>query len=875
MNNIFSNGDLIIFASINIVALLGATYFISKMMKKKNHISNHLSPILSSFLMILFLVFIYCLISRYYLLSAITAMTQIIWLCAIALDRFYYTNKPNHYTNLPNITAEDIIDSLPGHIYWKNRDGLCLGCNQNQYIDIGGDNKYAYVGKTDYEFFPKEHADKIVLTDSQIVMTGKEQIIEEISTVANGDTAFYLSHKIPLKNKRNEVLGILGVSFDITKSKQEAENKVKTLENVISAIPANIYWMNNEGVYLGCNDSAANAIGLNSRDDIVGKRNIDILGNLIPEVLDPINNEVIKSGKTIIIEEPSVLRNGTKATYVSSKIPLRNDCGEITGMIGFSIDITARKKIEEELKIAKEEAEKVNTQKTEFIHNMEHDLRTPVGGIAQMSKILEEKETSPSTKVTLGMIARSSEQLLNILNSILSFRDVDSIHAHSILMKKFDIRKTIRGIIDIQIPTIELKKLQLTFSCSQEIPKIIISDETRIYRILLNLVSNATKFTHEGHIKITANIEKRIDDKNVILKIVVQDTGIGIPEDKQNIIYEKFVRCIPSSQGQYSGSGLGLSIVKKYIQELNGEIDLESQINEGSIFTLLLPVQLPLLVELETEHDKNNEEQVKSFPIRDDLKIKVLSVEDDVLAQAIATSLLQKYFPNAEIDLAASGKEAVNYSTNNNYDLIFVDLGLPDMNGCEVTKIIRSFKKNKMPIIALTAHDIAFVKNSCLKAGINDVITKPLNPEKIYNVVTTKWMNLKIEQSCESSGSSVNHSTEFKEAYDDTINKIIDLDFAAKVTGDANRAKELLSRFIKTLPEIKNTLTDAIEVSDFDLVSKLAHKLNGSASYCGTMKLKKVAHDLEYKARNNQKEEASMLFDKLKIAIDEIIENYA
>jgi PAS domain S-box len=170
------------------------------------------------------------------------------------------------------------------------------------------------------------------------------------------------------------------------------------LENIIAVMPGNVYWMNREGIYLGCNDNEAQAVGLKSRFDIVGKRNIDISGFVIPDVLDQINQNVMKTGEVVVIEEPAILKDGTPATFLSSKVPLFNSDETVIGMVGISIDITERKEAEKSLKMAKELAEAANQTKTEFLANMRHDLRTPFSGILGLTECMEQEETDAEKK---------------------------------------------------------------------------------------------------------------------------------------------------------------------------------------------------------------------------------------------------------------------------------------------------------------------------------------------------------------------------------------------------------------------------------------------------------------------------------------------
>ena len=316
-----------------------------------------------------------------------------------------------------------------------------------------------------------------------------------------------MSYKIPLKNTHEEIVGILGVSVDITAAKKEVSDKLQMLENIIAVMPGNVYWMNRDGVYLGCNENQAKVLGFKSRDEIVGKRNVDIGGFFIAEALDPVNKEVMTTGRTIVVEEPAKLSNGTVAIFLSSKVPIRNATNEIIGMLGISIDITDRKKLEKDLLWAKEQAETANKLKTEFIHNMEHDIRTPFNGIYALANLMEQDETDLK-KTLLGSISQCAKELLDYCNNILDFSKTES-GAVPLIAKKFNLKDLLRKVTTMEVPEAKSKKLEFLLDISEDIPRTVIGDPYRLERILLNLLGNAFKFTQQGHIRVTLVVKKR------------------------------------------------------------------------------------------------------------------------------------------------------------------------------------------------------------------------------------------------------------------------------------------------------------------------------------------------------------------------------
>lgn len=535
------------------------------------------------------------LLTAGYLLSMVT--------CGVVIFLIiHFRRKQGGYIKGEEISLDEIIKQLPAHIYWKNKDGVFLGCNTENWQDFGLKSLGDYIGKTDYDIFPKEQAEEIIYNDREVMRTRQCNIVEEDSDLGDGTTALFLSHKIPLKNKRGNIIGIAGVSLDITTARKKEIERLDFLEKIIALMPGHVYWIDREGVYRGCNDEQAKSAGLKDRKEIVGKRNKDLPWNYnfgkFPEEADKNNQEVMKSGKTIVVEEPAELQNGTKAIFLSSKVPMKNKNGDVVGMVGISIDITKIKNFEKELKKAKNNAEKANRLKSDFISNMEHDIRTPLIGIYGMMEILANKEIDPEKKNDLNDISVCAKELMDFCNGILDFSKIET-ESFPIVSKSFALQKLVDSVTTIEMIAARNKKLNLSAVFDKQLPKIVISDPYRLKRILINLVSNAIKFTKEGAVKISVNLDKKdTQNRKIVVKFVVTDTGMGIPDDKKVLIYERFTKVTPSNRGLYKGLGLGLRIVKQFVDELNGDIHLKSEVGKGSAFTIFLPFKIPLSDEI-------------------------------------------------------------------------------------------------------------------------------------------------------------------------------------------------------------------------------------------------------------------------------------
>ena len=269
----------------------------------------------------------------------------------------------------------------------------------------------------------------------------------------------------------------------------------------------------------------------------------------------------------------SILPEGKEIVQLSTKQPLTDFKGKVIRMIGNTVDITYQKDVERKLVETMEKLEKSDQLKSEFIRNMEHDIRTPISGIVMLSSQIAKNETDELKKEALLLISDSAERLLLLLNEILTFDKIQK--SRPIVKSKFNIYNLVDGIVDLEGVAAAAKNLRIEHFIGEDVPKFLLGDERRTRDILINLLSNAIKFTNKGFVKVHVLLNKWLE-KGVLLSLIVEDSGIGISMDDQNLIYDEFTKIHPSNTGLYSGYGLGLKIVKQYVDELRGEINLES-----------------------------------------------------------------------------------------------------------------------------------------------------------------------------------------------------------------------------------------------------------------------------------------------------------
>lgn len=380
------------------------------------------------------------------------------------------------------------------------------------------------------------------------------------------------------------------------------------LDNILRILPSCIYWMDKNGCVLGCNEAQAKTFGMTS-DELIGKTIFDVAKKLgwdksVPEAVHANNLEVIKNGKTVFFEEV----NGAGRTFLSHKAPLRNKNGKIIGLVGHSMEVSDMKRVEQELRQAKEKAEIANKVKQEFIVNMEHDMRTPLLGVAGVAEILAREERNRDKKEYLLLMAKSASGLLKYCEEILEYARLQS-YSHQVHLKKFNLRQLINKAIAMDAAVLEQKGLKFVLDYPQVDHDSITSDSFRIERILHNLIGNAIKFTNSGKVKLSVSIApagklqpkqrklwnrldgKEDDKKQLLLVLAVTDTGIGISEDKLEYIFEVFAKLSPSNREEYKGLGFGLPLVQQFTRELGGLVSVESTVGKGSAFTCLIPIE--------------------------------------------------------------------------------------------------------------------------------------------------------------------------------------------------------------------------------------------------------------------------------------------
>ncbi len=524
--------------------------------------------------------------------------------------------------------------------------------------------------------------------------------------------------------EKGKVVRVIGVTQDITEKKVTEELIRKNQANLAAVIENThdvIFSINRDYEVSICNQMA---VGMFANLFTAPLRVGASLFAAIPDV----NHEFWKghADRALAGERYSIeYVTNTLAVPVSFEVSVNPIIGADKTVVGAAVfirNINETKAIQKELVLQKERAEAASIAKSQFLSIMSHEIRTPLNAVIGMSNLLMDSSPREDQIERLQTLCFSSETLLSLVNDILDYNKIDSGKLQ-LERAAFDLKKLICNVQQVFNFNADKQKLQFEVDVDASIPQALQGDSTRLSQILINIIGNAIKFTVEGSVLVNVRVLE-ISDRECKLYFEIKDTGIGIPEDKIEHIFEHFTQADSATTRKFGGTGLGLPIAKRILELMGSSLNVKSKINEGTtfFFELLLPIEAVEVTEIGLDDS-----------IRDLKKARILLVEDNVINQLVAGEFLRSW--NAEVDCANDGLEGLRMVQESTYDLILMDIQMPNMSGIEATECIRQLPDSyfkKIPIIALTASVSASTKDKVMEVGMDGYATKPFRPEDLY-----------------------------------------------------------------------------------------------------------------------------------------------
>ncbi len=610
-----------------------------------------------------------------------------------------------------------------------------------------------------------------------------------------------------------------------TQKKIESEKRLneKRYQDLVETVSDIIYRCDSKGHFLYVNPTAIHVCGY-SGEELVGKHFSEIIREDYRKKVLFFYLEQLTSGVlSTYLEFPVITKSGNEI-WIGQTVDTYHLDDDIE-FIALARDITDRKKIETELIEAKDLAEESVRSKELFMANMSHEIRTPMNAIIGMGELLHRTTLNLRQQQYVDAIKTSANNLLIIINDILDFSKIESgkLSLEEVPVHLPTLFENVRKTVELKI---EEKGLELEFDVDPRIATYL-ADPTRLSQVFTNLMGNAVKFTETGGIKVKCGVMKSYSDRDLLI-FSVKDTGIGIQPSKQRHIFESFKQADESTTRKYGGTGLGLAITKQLLELMGSELKLVSARGIGSDFYFSVEFKKIKARPEVREKEELDQELIKGM--------SVLLVEDHEINRFMAQTILENW--ECKIDIAINGKEAVTAVRNNNYDVVLMDMRMPEMNGIDATRIIRTNLKSDVPIIALTANAIKGDSERCIEAGMNDYISKPFKQDELLAKL------IKYKSNGKSDRINVENTTS-EEAITDTTS-LMDLTVLIQSTNNNSEfMKKMIHLFLDDTPEQLRKMKAALDESNLESVSKIAHRLKPSIDHLAIKKLRSLVRKIE------------------------------
>lgn len=687
---------------------------------------------------------------------------------------------------------------------------------------------------------------------------GLQAYLDEIKTKGSSKGLMKVMHKNGILKtwmynniiSEGNVKYVIGTAVDITERvtlEKELKESNKRFFKVFDNNPVSMMLSNIETAEIEyVNEVFLETFGF-TKEEVIGKTAVDL--QIISAEEREKNLAAMKAaGYLRPVEQQFSKKNGDKIWVLTSLETV--EFNESAFILTSFFNIDERKKMEEEMIHAKERAEQAVEAKNSFLANMSHEIRTPMNAIIGYTELLAQSNLDNEQQEHISYVKTAGTNLLAIINDILDFSKIESGKI-ALESAPFNLKQALKAIYNLLNVRAAEKNLEYNFYLDASLPEYVLGDSVRLNQILVNLIGNAIKFTAKGY--VTVSVKKIGEDADSHrLKFSVQDSGIGIPSDKVELIFERFTQANTETTRRFGGTGLGLSIAKSLVELQGGEMHLKSEVDKGSEFSFELSYKKVDSMAIEPLQEGFVPQKMLS-------DLKILLCEDNTLNQKLAKRVINKF--GFQVEIAGNGKIGIEKLQKERFDLVLMDLQMPEMDGYQAVMAIRKDLNMQIPIIAMTAHSLVGEKEKCLEIGMNDYIGKPFTQEELYRKICA---NLPQQQT----------KTE-KEigAGQKTGTCIADLDSLREFSGGNKEfEKEVIEMFMSQVPADMDDLEKAlIECNNFQIKS-ISHKLKSSMAVVGLFGLNEHLGFIEKNAFVQENKAA--LFEKFNFLQKVLLENY-
>ncbi|MEZ4524643.1 MAG: PAS domain S-box protein [Desulfobacterales bacterium] len=797
-----------------------------------------------------------------------------------------------------------ILDSVPAAVFYKDAFNRIIRANKNWYR-VFGVSEDGIIGKSINEIIPKDVADHLHQQDLEVIRTGRAiNIFESLETVHG--RRFFSTDKVPAQDENGNITGIFGFALDITdrvKAEEYRKQNEARLESLLRisqyrtestkelldyALAEAIRLTGSKIGYIYYYSEDRKEFTLNTwSEDVMRECRI-----AEPQLLYHLDKtglwgEAVRQRRPIVINDfqsPNPLKKGYPAghadlyRFLTVPVIIEGKIVAVTGVANKASDydgsdarqlillmdsvwnIADRKKTEEELRKAKETAEAATRAKSEFLANMSHEIRTPMNPIINMTRLLLETDLDPGQREYVETVMTSAEVLLSLINDILDFSKIEA-GKMELEHREFDLLHLLDQVEDILRIKAEEKGIRIIRQTAAGLPSRLMGDPVRVRQILLNFVNNAVKFTHEGTISIRVSSQED-DDSHALLRFEVADTGVGISPERMKKLFRPFSQGDASVSRQFGGTGLGLVISRQLAELMNGKISVESEEGKGSVFCFTARFEKAGQVSGVSEKKNAPSPASSVFSKKFKGNIRILLAEDNPGNQKVAQAILRQF--GLSVDTACNGHEAVEALRNGFYDAVLMDVQMPETDGLTAARIIRDPCSGvidpHIPIIAMTANATGEDRENCLAAGMDDYLSKPVDPEELFSVLVKYLNNAEI---CDTDAAGARKEIQ-PTPVPASESQIFDrTEFFNRVGGNRDLFSELLKEIPHYVSEEIGKLKTAVHSRDSAAVRMHAHSLKGLCANSSAQRLRDIARSIETAVREGHMEQMDSLVRKL------------